>query len=108
MSDKKKKKVFVIGLDCAAPRLIFDDFKKLLPNISMMIEHGVSCAMRSSDPPITIPAWMSMCSGKDAGEMGVYGFRTRKGNSYTDFDISFSHAFSGTNKIWDVLKQKAP
>ena len=59
--------------------------------------------MRSIHPPITIPAWMSMCSGKDAGEMGIYGFRTRIGNSYTDFDITISAKFSHVEKIWDVL-----
>ena len=100
---KKQKKVIVIGLDCASPELIFDRFKSHLPNISRMIDGGVSACMRSSDPPITIPAWMSMCSGKDAGEMGIYGFRTRSGHSYTEYDISMSDAFSRVDKIWDIL-----
>jgi len=95
--------VFVIGLDCAPPRLLFEDFKDSLPNFRMMIESGTSAGMYSIHPPITIPAWMSMCSGKDAGQIGVYGFRTRTGTSYTEFDISTSIKFSQTEKIWDIL-----
>ncbi|MBN2119860.1 MAG: alkaline phosphatase family protein [Candidatus Omnitrophica bacterium] len=100
---KPKKKVFVIGLDCAPPKLLFEEFKEYLPNLGMLIDNGLSCRMRSIHPPITIPAWMSMCSGNDAGQIGVYGFRTRVGNSYTQFDISTSLKFSRIEKIWDVL-----
>ncbi|MCF7907831.1 MAG: alkaline phosphatase family protein [Candidatus Omnitrophica bacterium] len=99
----RKKKAFVIGLDCAPPRLLFDKFKDELPNFKMMLDKGVHCPMRSVHPPITIPAWMSMCSGLDVGEIGVYGFRTRKDNSYTEFDISTSKKFSQIDKIWDIL-----
>ncbi len=102
----KKKKVFVIGLDCAPPGILFDEFKEYLPNFRMMIESGTYAKFDSIHPPITIPAWMSMCSGQDAGQMGVYGFRTRKGDSYTEFDISTSHTFSGVRKIWDILADK--
>ena len=98
---RRKKKVFVIGLDCTPPKLFFEDFKDHLPNFKMMIENGSIARMRSIHPPITIPAWMSMCSGKDAGQIGVYGFRTRTGNSYTEFDISTSAKFSHVSKIWD-------
>ena len=79
-----KRKVLVIGLDCASPKLIFEDFRNELPNLRMLYENGVYAPMKSIFPPITIPAWMSMCSGLDAGEMGVYGFRTRK-------DLSLIH-----------------
>jgi len=99
----KKKKVFVIGLDCAPPKLLFEEFKEQLPNFKMMLDEGTYCPMHSVHPPITIPAWMSMCSGLDVGEMGVYGFRTRKDNSYTEFEISTSKKFSQVDKIWDVL-----
>ncbi|MBN1521128.1 MAG: alkaline phosphatase family protein [Candidatus Aureabacteria bacterium] len=100
---KRKKKVFVIGLDCASPQLVFEQFKEHLPNLRMMMENGLSARMRSIHPPITIPAWMSMCSGQDAGEMGVYGFRTRSDSSYTKFNISISSAFSHVKKIWDII-----
>ena len=81
-------KVIVIGLDCAPPRLVFNEFLDQLPNLKFLIENGISAPMRSSDPPITIPAWMIMSSGCDAGFLGVYGFRHRKDNSYKDIWIA--------------------
>jgi len=100
---EKDKKVFVIGLDSTPAKLLFEDFKEELPNLGKMIDEGTYANFRSIHPPVTIPAWMSMCSGKTAGEMGVYGFRVRINNSYTKFDISTSFKFKNVEKIWDKL-----
>ncbi|MFW2389077.1 MAG: alkaline phosphatase family protein [Polyangiales bacterium] len=70
-------KMIVIGLDCAAPRLVFDRFRDVMPNVSALMERGAWGSLRSSEPPITIPAWTCMVSGRDAGELGLYGFRNR-------------------------------
>ena len=99
----RQKKIFVIGLDCAPPKLLFEDFKEHLPHLRMMMEEGTYTKMHTIHPPITIPAWMSMCSGKDAGVLGVYGFRERINHSYTEFNIASSLAFSRIPKIWDIL-----
>ena len=45
-----------------------------LPNLTKLRERGVWGKFRSSDPPITVPAWMSMMSSKDPGTLGYYGF----------------------------------
>ncbi|MFC1514309.1 alkaline phosphatase family protein [Candidatus Omnitrophota bacterium] len=100
---RRRKKAFVIGLDSTPPKLFFEEFKDQLPNFKKLIDGGIHCPMRSINPPITIPAWMSMCSGQDAGQMGVYGFRSRIGSSYTDFDISTSAKFAHVPKIWDII-----
>ena len=83
------KKIFVIGLDCAPPQIVFDR-KDELPNIKYLIENGTSSPMRSTDPPITIPAWLSMVSSKTPGSMGLYGFRHRKPGTYNDMYFSMS------------------
>ena len=101
----QKKKVIVIGLDCACPRTLFEDFKDECPNIKRLMETGVYGKLRSSDPPITIPAWMVMVTGKNAGELGIYGFRNRKGNSYTEYDIANSRNITEP-KIWDIIGKK--
>jgi len=93
------KKVLVIGLDCAAPQTLFDDFLQECPNIKRLMEHGVYGRLRSSDPPITVPAWMVMVSGQKPGALGVYGFRHRKENSYTDFWVANSKTITEP-KIW--------
>lgn len=69
--------MMVIGLDCAAPQLVFEQYRDAMPNLSALRERGTWGALRSSEPPITVPAWTCMVSGRDAGELGLYGFRNR-------------------------------
>lgn len=96
------KKIAVIGLDCAAPELVFDRFKDKLPNLTEMASRGLYGGLESSDPPITIPAWMVMVTGKSPGELGLYGFRHRRGNSYDKQWIATSNRVRD-EKIWDIL-----
>ncbi|MHA2051929.1 MAG: alkaline phosphatase family protein [Promethearchaeota archaeon] len=100
-----KKKVVVIGLDCATPKTLFEDFREDLPNIKKLMESGVYGKLRSSDPPITIPAWMVMSTGKKAGTLGLYGFRHRKYNSYDDFWIATSYNIKEP-KVWEIIAEK--
>lgn len=99
-----KTKVLVIGLDCAGPELVFDRFKDELPNLSAMIDSGIYGELESCHPPITIPAWAVMFTGKNPGKLGLYGFRHRKGNSYTDFYIATSH-FIREPTVWDLASK---
>ena len=101
----EEKRVIVIGLDCATPKTLFEDFVNICPNIKRLMENGVYGKLRSSDPPITVPAWMVMSTGRNAGELGLYGFRHRKGNSYTDFWVANSQNIKSP-KIWDIIAQK--
>jgi predicted AlkP superfamily phosphohydrolase/phosphomutase len=78
------RRLLVIGLDCATPQLVFDEFVGDLPHLRALIGSSPHGVLRSCDPPITIPAWMVMMTGKTPGELGMYGFRHRKGPSYTD------------------------
>ena len=94
--------MIVIGLDCATPKTLFEDFKEECPNIRILMNKGVYGKLRSSDPPITVPAWMVMATGKKAGTLGIYGFRHRKENSYTDFWVANSQNIKEP-KIWDIL-----
>ena len=97
-----KRRLLVMGLDSAPPELLFDKFRNELPNIRGLMEHGVYARMRSSDPPITIPAWMVMATSRNPGSLGLYGFRHRKGYSYTDGWIANSLSVKA-EKIWDIL-----
>ncbi len=86
-----QRKLLIVGLDCAAPRLVFDEFADDLPTIRSLMGAGTWGVLRSCDPPITIPAWTVMATGKTPGELGMYGFRHRRGASYTDGWIVSSH-----------------
>jgi len=103
--DKDKKKLFIIGLDCASPKTLFDDFRVECPNIKRLMDSGIYGKLRSCDPPITIPAWMVMSTGKSAGALGLYGFRHRKNNSYNDFWIANSYNIKEP-KVWDIIAEK--
>jgi len=72
-----RKRMIVIGLDCAAPRLVFDLYRDAMPILSALMDRGTWGNLRSAEPPITVPAWTCMLSGRDAGELGLYGFRNR-------------------------------
>jgi len=73
----KRRRVVVIGLDCAAPELVFGRYLSSMPNVARLMDQGTWGPMRSSEPPITVPAWTCMVTGRDAGELGLYGFRNR-------------------------------
>ena len=103
--NKSNKKLIVIGLDCATPKTLFKDFLEDCPNIKKLVESGVFGKLKSSDPPITIPAWMVMATGKKAGTLGLYGFRHRKENSYADYWIATSYSIK-EKKIWDILSER--
>lgn len=96
-----EKKCVVVGLDCAPAKIVFDQREKL-PVLRELIENGLYGNLRSSDPPITIPAWMVMCTGKDPGRLGLYGFRHRKDYSYKDIWIATSQSIK-EKAVWDII-----
>lgn len=93
-------KLLVIGLDCAAPALLFGDER--LTNIRRLMEGGCYGRLESVVPPITIPAWQCMVTSQDPGSLGVYGFRNRADHSYDKLEIVNSRSFKAMT-IWDSL-----
>lgn len=100
-----EKRVLVLGLDSAPPKLVFDQWLDDLPNIKRLIQGGIHGQMRSSDPPITVPAWMSMMTSKDAGELGIYGFRNRSNYTYDGLSIANANSIKEST-VWDLLGQR--
>jgi len=98
------KKLLVIGLDCAPPEIVFDR-REELPVLRELVENGLYGKLRSSDPPITIPAWMVMCTGRDPGRLGLYGFRHRKNYSYRDIWIATSQSIK-EKTVWDFIGEQ--
>ncbi len=96
------RKMLVIGLDAAPPKLLYEKFKDELEVLGPLVDESARYLMRTSHPPITIPAWMSMVTGKTPGELGLYGFRHRKPGSYLDFYIA-NYRFIKHPTVWDTL-----
>ncbi len=97
-------KVLVVGLDCATPQIVLDR-RDELPVLKGLMDKGLHGRLRSSDPPITIPAWMVMATGKDPGKLGLYGFRHRKGDSYDQMWIANSKAVH-EKRLWDIIGEE--
>jgi predicted AlkP superfamily phosphohydrolase/phosphomutase len=84
---------------------VFHQFLPLLPNIRGLMERGVWGPMRSTDPPITVPAWTSMLTSKDPGQLGVYGFRNRA--DYTYKGLYFANDdYIKEKRVWNYLARK--
>jgi predicted AlkP superfamily phosphohydrolase/phosphomutase len=93
-------RVAVIGLDCAEPDLVFGRFADELPNLRSLMARGTWGPLRTVDPPITVPAWSCMASGRDPGELGIYGFRNRTAHDYASLGIADSSAVR-LDRAWD-------
>jgi predicted AlkP superfamily phosphohydrolase/phosphomutase len=98
------ERVLLIGLDCAAPRFVFGPDAFDLPNMQALAQRGAWGDLESCHPPITVPAWASMTSGRDPGALGVYGFRNRKDHSYDDMVIA-NGASIKIPRVWDILSR---
>ena len=103
-NQSKKSRVLLIGLDCAAPELLFDRWINDLPHLRSLLKRGVHGPLRSCDPPITVPAWSVMMSSRSPGSLGVYGFRNRINRSYDQYSIANSESIQ-VDRLWDLLSK---
>src|SRR5262245_37192321 len=95
-------KVAILGLDSMPPAFFFAKHRADMPNLSRLMAKSLCARLESTHPPITVPAWTSMMSSKDPGQLGFYGFRNRKDHSYDGYQFA-----NGTQihepLAWDVL-----
>lgn len=94
------EKVAIIGLDCADPVLVFERWRADLPNLRRLSELGLWGNLESCIPPLTVPAWTCMASGKDPGALGVYGFRSRRDWSYENLGLA-TNLDVRQPRLWD-------
>ncbi len=104
MRTKNRDKVFIIGLDGATWTILTPLIQKRgMPNLSKMVEAGVSGSLESTDPPMTGPAWTSFQTGLNVGSHGVFDFLSYREGSYVPRLVNSRSIRSKT--IWDIASE---
>lgn len=94
------RRVLVLGLDGAS----FDIIEPMvsqgrLPNLERLIAEGSSGVLESTVPPVTIPAWVSMATGKNPGRLGVFDLLKRDGYGVEPN----GYCYYGQAPLWHIL-----
>jgi len=93
-------RVLVLGLDGASPDILQSLFERgMLPNIGRVMREGCRAPLESTLPPVTIPAWVSMFTGKNPGKLGLYDLLRRDGYGVRPN----GGCFRGRNPLWRIL-----
>ncbi len=96
------RKVFILGLDSMPPSILYSNASSAwLQYLHGLVKDSARYVMRSCHPPITVPAWMVMFTGRSPGELGIYGFRHRKPGSFDYYIVDSTHIRYPT--LWDIL-----
>ena len=95
-------RVFVIGLDGATWDVILPFVEEgKLPTFKKLLKESSWGILKSTLPPVTVPAWPSFATGKNPAKLGVYNFiivdnKTGKVRIVRSSDIK-------SKKIWNYL-----
>ena len=97
------RRFLVLGLDGGTFDLL-DPLMEAgeLPYLRSLIHQGVRAPLRSVYPAKTIPAWYSFATGKDPGELGIYGFTEPDGGPGRS---KLVQSFRPAEAIWDRLSR---
>jgi len=94
------RRVLVLGLDGAT----FDILQPMaedgrIPNLARLMKEGSHGVLESTVPPVTIPAWVSMLTGKNPGKLGVYDLVRRNGYGVEPN----AYCYRGQSPLWHIL-----
>ncbi len=102
---KKKKRVFVLGLD-GVPYSLLQDLaaRDIMPFVKSLIESGHLHKMKASLPEISAVSWTDFMTGSNSGTHGIFGFTDLKPDSY---DMRFPNFLDlKTKTFWDILGER--
>jgi len=97
------RRFLVLGLDGGTFDLLDPLFEAgELPFLRSLVHRGVRAPLRSVYPAKTIPAWFSFATGKDPGELGIFGFTEPDGAPGRSRTV---RSFRPAEAIWDRLSR---
>ena len=74
-----------------------------LPFLKSLVSKGVRAPLTSVYPAKTIPAWYSLATGRDPGELGIYGFTEPTG---PPGQSKLVQTFRPAEAMWDRLSRQ--
>ena len=97
------RRFLVLGLDGGT----FDLLDPLmaageLPFLKSLVQKGIRAPLTSVYPAKTIPAWYSFATGRDPGELGIFGFTEPEG---APGHSKIVQTFRPADAIWDRLSR---
>jgi predicted AlkP superfamily phosphohydrolase/phosphomutase len=96
-------KVFLLGLDGLTLNMVKPYIEAgLLPNLKKVLDEGAYGILRSTIPPVSGPAWISLTTGKNPGKHGIFEFRTRQGYST---ELVTKNTSIHAEPIWKILSR---
>lgn len=96
----KNKSVIVIGLDGATWRVLQPLIDKgKLPFLKKLIQDGWQATLKSTIPPLTGSSWVSLQTGTNPGQHGIFDFKKRDGKLVNSQDVKLP-------RIWEVLNKR--
>ena len=98
------RRVLVLGLDGGTFDLL-DPLMEAgeLPFLRSLAAKGVRAPLRSVYPAKTIPAWYSFATGRDPGELGVFGFAEPSDDPCRS---NLVRSFRPVEAFWDRLSRR--
>ena len=100
--DVNRKHVLILGLDGATFKVIEPLAESgRLPTFARLMDEGVWGVLDSTIPPVTIPAWVSMMTGKNPGRLGMYDLVKRDGYGVEPN----GYCFANNAPIWKTLNR---
>jgi len=96
------RQVLVLGIDGATFSLIEPMAKSgKLPNLARLMREGAHGVLESTLPPVTLPAWVSMLTGKNPGKLGIFDLLKRDGYGVEPNGYSYGRQ----TPIWKILNR---
>jgi predicted AlkP superfamily phosphohydrolase/phosphomutase len=97
------KKAVVFGIDGCPEELLrkWVIEENRFPNFRRIYDNGIFSSINSTIPHVTVPAWMSLLTGKSPGRLNVFSFFERNKDSYKSEIADLG--WKKWRPVWDVL-----
>jgi predicted AlkP superfamily phosphohydrolase/phosphomutase len=98
----RNRRLLLICLDGAAPELAIGAWRTQLRTMHMLTDRGVRARLRAGVPWSSAPAWQSLLTGQEPGQLGVFSHHHRPNHSYAA-PVPADSRDIAEPRLWDIL-----